>query len=61
MKKNCVLKALFSAIFALSVLLSGCSDSGIEPLLSKIDISGKLSALLNIPVSGTRVKVSFIC
>lgn len=56
MKKNCVSKALFLAIFVLSVLLSGCSDSSIEPLISKINISGKLSGLLNIPVSGAIVK-----
>lgn len=57
MKKNCVSKALILAVFALSALLSGCGDSSIESLSNKniIDISGKLSALLNIPVSGTRI------
>jgi hypothetical protein len=58
MKKNCVSIALFSIVLVFSVIISSCSNSGTEPESTKINISGKVSAQLNIPVSNAIVKVN---
>jgi len=58
MKRDCVSIALFFVVFVFSVIISSCSDGGIEPESAKIDISGKISALFNIPVSNVVVKVN---
>jgi|WetSurMetagenome_2_1015567.scaffolds.fasta_scaffold21059_3 hypothetical protein len=58
MKRDCVSIALFFVVFIFSVIISSCSDGGIEPESAKINISGKISALFNIPVSNVVVKVN---
>lgn len=57
MKKNCVSKALFLAVFVFSTMFLSCGDSGTESLSTKIDITGKISGLLNIPVSNAIIKI----
>ncbi|MFA5404752.1 MAG: hypothetical protein WC358_07440 [Ignavibacteria bacterium] len=57
MKRNCGSIALFLVLFVFSVIISSCEDSGTESLSTRINISGKISASLNFPVSNVIVKV----